>query len=703
MVSTIRRWGMVWLLVVACTLAGFAGCGGGDDGGTASNAGAGGGKSDSGTGGDSTGGGLNIDGAASDLSVEPATATLTVTAKGAPQSQAFKASVNGSQVSATWSLASYDIANIDAQGLASSTGITGGKVQVIASYGGKTATAMLTIDVKLSEDVDPNLDAANKAALGGPPSADPGPTVSKFLYPYDQTVMPKGLLSPLVMISAGSVAPVDGKVKISAPLFTWEGYYKVAAPATPRFKLPQEVWNAALATAAGGKLSIEVTKAAGGQAYGPYTHQIVAAPGSLKGAVTYMTYEAPNTGLWAVRPGNTDAPKQIKKGCVVCHSVAAYGGMLSTGAEVNVQSAESGVYQIDLAGNATQISQSPAGLGGDTRGLSFGTWAPNGKYVMRSQNDFWGGPNQLAWKVDVAGKKLDPATVVGLGAGVSAYLPAISHDGKRYAFTQGNGEASPPGSVSRSIQVMDLNINDSAGANGTLTFTNRQVVLDNGASGKVTKYTTFLPDSNYLVLQESATANPGFGLMLPTWDASSTSGGSDGRLHLIDIANKGHVELANANTGNVPNDAQHNYEPFALPVPAGGYYWVVFTSTREYGNVYQGAQARKQLWVAAITPGGTGDPSHPAFYLPNQTESRNERGFWALDPCKPLEASCETGDECCEGFCVNKDPKDPTSPKVCGNKSGCSQIGDKCVLDGDCCASAGTKCLGGYCTQKTPQ
>ncbi len=703
--KTIRRWGMLWLLVVACTLAGFAGCGG-DDGGTVSNAGAGGGgggKNDSGTGGGGTGGGINIDSSAGDLKVEPATATLTITGKSSPQSQPFKAMAGAGQVAATWTLSTYDIASVDAQGIATSTGIMAGKVKVIASYGGKTATADLTIEVKLSEDVDPNLDAANKAALGGPPSADPGPTASTFLYPYDQTVMPKGVVAPLLMISAGSVAPVDAKVKLSAPLFTWEGYYKVAAPATPRFTLPQEVWNAALATAAGGKLSVEITKAASGQAYGPYSTQIVAAPGSLKGAVYYMTYEAPHTGLWAARPGNIGAATQIKKGCVVCHSVAAYGQMLSTGAEVNVQSAESGVYQVDLAGNASQVSQSPAGLGGDTRGLSFGTWTPTGKYVMRSKNDFWGGVNQLAWKVDAVGKKLDPATVVGLGAGVSAYLPTISHDGKRYAFTQGHGETSPPGTAARSIQIMDLSIDETAGPAGSLTFTNRKVVLDNGASGRITKYSTFLPDSNLIVLQESVKFDPAHGGMLASRDASGTYGAADGRLYLIDIANSGHVELAKTNAGNVPADAEHNYEPFALPVPAGGYYWVVFTSIREYGNMFQGAQVRKQLWVAAITPNGTADPSHPPFFLPNQTASKNERGFWALDPCKPKGASCETGDECCEGFCVTQNPGNPSSPKVCGEKTGCSQVGDKCVVDTDCCASAGTKCLGGFCTQQVPQ
>ena len=41
--------------------------------------------------------------------------------------------------------------------------------------------------------------------------------------------------------------------------------------------------------------------------------------------------------------------------------------------------------------------------------------------------------------------------------------------------------------------------------------------------------------------------------------------------------------------------------PFALPVAVGGYYWIVFTSIRDYGNTFTGPGARKQLWVAAIS------------------------------------------------------------------------------------------------------
>lgn len=38
---------------------------------------------------------------------------------------------------------------------------------------------------------------------------------------------------------------------------------------------------------------------------------------------------------------------------------------------------------------------------------------------------------------------------------------------------------------------------------------------------------------------------------------------------------------AKANTGVTPLDADRNFEPTALPVTAGGYFWMVFTSKRQ--------------------------------------------------------------------------------------------------------------------------
>jgi hypothetical protein len=176
---------------------------------------------------------------------------------------------------------------------------------------------------------------------------------------------------------------------------------------------------------------------------------------------------------------------------------------------------------------------------------------------------------------------------------------------------------------------------------------------------------------------------------------------------MVKVATKEHLELATLNAGNVTIDRQRNYEPFPLPVTAGGYFWIVFTSIREYGNVYAGPNVRKQLWVAAIStsPGAGEDPSHPPFYLPNQSDTRNERGAWALEPCRADGTACDTGDECCNGFCRPKDPNDPKSPRVCQPPSAgsCSQLSEKCKIDTDCCdVTSGARCIGGYCTPKGP-
>jgi hypothetical protein len=453
----------------------------------------------------------------------------------------------------------------------------------------------------------------------------------------------------------------------------------------------------------GKKLTIDVVKAAAGAAYGPATTTITVAPASLKGAVYYMTYEQPGNGLYSVRPGVKEPADLLIPGCVVCHSVSANGLRLATGADDAAYAAQSGVYNVGADGSAVQITGSPPGLGGDSRGLSFAVFTPDGRYVMRSQSNFWGGLNQLAWRVDDVNNQLVPANVVGLGPAVSALLPTISPDGKRYAFTNGPGEPSLFGTPSKSISVMDLAVDE---ASSTLTFANRQLLFDNGDGGSTAKFAAFLPDANLLVLQEGEGYTTAYDQMLPTWGPSNNYTTSTGRLHMVKVDTKEHIELLNLNTGNAEIDRQRNYEPFALPVTVGGYYWIVFTSIREYGNTFTGPGVRKQLWVAAISPNSAPgeDPSHPPFYLPNQTATANERGFWALEPCKAKDESCETGDECCDGFCHPSDPKDPDSPKVCQpTADGCSQTSEKCDTTADCCdADAGVKCIGGYCTESVP-
>jgi hypothetical protein len=115
---------------------------------------------------------------------------------------------------------------------------------------------------------------------------------------------------------------------------------------------------------------------------------------------------------------------------------------------------------------------------------------------------------------------------------------------------------------------------------------------------------------------------------------------------------------------------------------------------RRYGN--QGLH--RQLWGAAISIAvvnelSTGqyecDPSFPAFYLAGQElPVANHRAFTALDPCRPDGAMCETGIDCCNGFCTNG---------VCGKQQmRCSETNEVCKTKSDCCRPS-DQCIGGFC------
>jgi hypothetical protein len=178
-------------------------------------------------------------------------------------------------------------------------------------------------------------------------------------------------------------------------------------------------------------------------------------------------------------------------------------------------------------------------------------------------------------------------------------------------------------------------------------------------------------------------------------------------------------------------DNNMDYEPNMMPLPVGGYYWVVFTSRRAYGNTVApgraittqpfdvpaqdpwgsnaGPSPRKKLWVAAIdlshADAANLDPSHAAFYLDGQElESANMRGFAALAPCVANGATCESGSDCCGGFCRqsgNDANGAPILQCVPAPVNACSNVDEPCVTRSDCCDVADL-CIGGRCALPQP-
>jgi hypothetical protein len=183
------------------------------------------------------------------------------------------------------------------------------------------------------------------------------------------------------------------------------------------------------------------------------------------------------------------------------------------------------------------------------------------------------------------------------------------------------------------------------------------------------------------------------------------------------------VRMNNANAaGLAAADLHVNYEPSFSPVRSGGYDWLVFSSTRTYGNTLTptGSQkdwGMKQLWVTAVDPtvGAPNDPSAPAFWLPGQqTSNQNMRGFFAKSPCGQTSALCEYNDDCC-GYnkanpaastakCLINQPYTNPVTRSCQavQAFSCVATNSACGTDTDCCNYPGELCLQGLCKSPPP-
>src|SRR5262249_58794444 len=101
------------------------------------------------------------------------------------------------------------------------------------------------------------------------------------------------------------------------------------------------------------------------------------------------------------------------------------------------------------------------------------------------------------------------------------------------------------------------------------------------------------------------------------------------------------IDLANLNGGAVDADITW---PHWAPGNTTDYYWLVFSSERDYGHevtqantaapcVANGVKQCKQIWIGAIAKSklGAGDPSAPPMWLPGQdTQTDNISPYWSV-------------------------------------------------------------------------
>lgn len=623
----------------------------------------------------------------------------------------------------TWSVDDTKIGSISGDGTFHANGYVGGVVTISATVGSGTKSAELTVNVDITNN-DGDVSAEDQAALVAGGASD---ATYKFLYPYDGTVFPRGLASPLLQLAGKPATSTYTSITLS--YFKYQ-QFSAGTPARIQVAVPEQVWKGMTLTAgAGVDVSLAVSKLEAGQVTGPATQTYRVAQASMKGIIYYNTYDSPLTrgmtdtdkgGILRIKAGGN--AEVVKRGCTVCHAVSSKGSVLATGSGYELATyAPRTSETYDLAPDGTISDRmlgasglifpfaglSPDGSKALTNGLPPGAWPTK---IMRGVYSAAGYQSAL---VDT--KTGAPLAATGL---ITKYVqtPAFSPDGTKVTFLDGDKLDS------RVLSTLDFD-------DATNTFSAPNILVNGGPNAMA--WPTFLPDNSAVVYHAG-----------DSFDSYEFTGGTQqskpqyAEIHMVEVATK-LVKKLNALNGR--NDAgtltlpygevvegRMSYEPNVLPVAVGGYYWVLFTSRRAYGNeIAPGGRLedtvnkqdpwgsdsvpslRKKLWIAAIDVDhlDAADPSHPAFYLPGQEiDGGNMRAFAAMAPCQPDGGACESGSDCCGGYCRQTSAGADGAPTlVCvpPPMNTCSQTDEACVESADCCNPRDV-CINARCTLRSP-
>jgi hypothetical protein len=615
------------------------------------------------------------------LAVSPAQTTLVVGsgAQAAQQLQAVGTYSDGSTApltsSVTWTRDAPGIGNVDGSGLFTALGTLGGTVAVTASYAGLSAHA--SILVKLRYDENPGqVPVPVQQALAG--ATTPDPTV-KWAYPYDGTVFPRGL-GETTLMWLGGAATDSYYVHVTSATFELNSY---ATAPQQWFDFTTTAWQELLDSTSG-DVEVKVSRWDGTSATTLCDLHWTVGNGSMRGTIYYW---ALSTGPFAtgrvmrIKPGSLTYEDVLGSNvtCPGCHTVSASGKtlVLNEGAWPQETSV---VY--DFASSSNVFSGLPNPSGASEWALS--ALSPDGAVVVENFAPLYGTLGVRTGAFDSATGAAVPGT--GLD-GKQLFMPTFAPDGKLLAYVD---------ATTHDLRAIDWDPVSRRAQNDRLIVPSAA-----NAGAPLIQYPTLSPDHLWIVYQRGS---------------SYGSLGTPGDLYAASVASPGAEIPLDALDGTTyafaagDRDRHLNYQPTFAPVAAGGYFWLVFHSRRTWGSkLTQPAYVSKglgvkQLWVAAFdqSPKAATDPSHVPFYLGGQNpDTLNMRGYWALEPCKADGLGCQSGTECCGGYC---DAPDGGAPVCMGQPSSCAQNGDRCALTSDCCnAPQGVTCINAVCSEPPPK
>ncbi len=583
------------------------------------------------------GGGADAFDAYSTIELDPAQAMVTV-ALGGSADQPYKVYgliANGDRTEITDRCAVQIPDDFGtAAGVTVTVGRRGGKTDVTALCGSQTGVGSMIVNL------------AGATVLGTAPTnaadlfatATTGSDAARLPaveYPLDNAVSPKNLPPIDMQWKAGGNDLFH--VHVSASFVALDLYTSDVSA-----MLSVTDWQEVATTAAGDHLQITVEgllQSDPSMKFGGAGPTLSISNDNIDSTAIY--YWASSVGkIMSQQFGAITPPAEVKGGCTSCHSLSRSGSRIGYSRCVGNDCGQ--LYAGFLKYNGATMTWDEA-VNADNKAIhgSYTTFSPPG-------NPFPGDTTSAAI-VALADGSLglyDPDTGAALpsnlavaqdGPGMprSATMPYWSADGTKVVF------ASTP-HPNQWIDLSDsrIAIMSYAFTGGVHTFGEPTLLIPDPITLPNGVYTNFFfpslsPDDKYVVLDAARdgwrNGNPG-------------QARAPGQRLMLAGADGSFVTDLTALNG--PGDTDITWAHWA-PNSAVDYYWVVFSSERDYGHrvtqgntnpacIANGVLQCKQIWIGAIaknrlTGATTMDPSAPPMWLPGQdTQTENISPYWTL-------------------------------------------------------------------------
>jgi hypothetical protein len=621
------------------------------------------------------------------VAIAPPDQTLTI-AIGATKSISYTATAtyaDGSTgpVTGSFSIVDPSIGAIDpVSGVFTANGVVGGATQVqFSANGGAMGSTSVTVD--LTDTIIP---------MGASPSPDglfaaAGASVTDIaaaanvLYPLDKVVFPQNITAPRVQWQIGDGSGAGGasdwyRITYAKPHINVVQYIQNGAG----FKLAASVSDIDFSRIAEtdpgmpATLTVDRLDVAGGRVVGGTPVTLNFAKGSISGVVYYWAMDlaaiqripAGTVNKQALFPpsikGDSSNPGYSYGGCIACHQISRDGRYLVANGDLG--------YVFDLTvGDPTMPNMAVTSRPGFR--WYFASISPDNSRIFSTLADASFGYSDLGAQA---------RTPTGTVPTKNVAHPSWSPDGKSVAYVSNvsgwNTNASFTGG---DLTLVDVDAATDVFSNQRVIHSGASLQASDPAGGSADCFPSWTPDSKYLMFAHTQN----------TRGTGATR--FDGSLYIMPPTPGGTpVRLATAS--DAAGHALSHY-PNTSPFISGGYYWIVYYSTRDYGNTLAGTKGttRPQLWVSAVSTSfdGTHDPSSVPYWLPGQaTANQNADAVWAASPCRMTGSSCLTSSDCCTGSCQ----PDGSGTYQCTPPAMCRREGESCERDSDCCGGGGLTC-----------